>query len=235
MEESIDEIEDALSKYCTPKLLSIYRKIISDPASFAQCGDLLPPEIMPYFNLQNKAVAAGVPVKVFQDLVKILTVRLVTDPKLDGYGDALTEILNNKLLNRDSSTNKTNLYKYMQDAKKELLPPKYTEAELTNEFLEALKAGGHQVSGRMHCELGGKIDAFVYETESQPAKIIELKLKADFNSITCAMGQLLAYGDSFPNAELYFGTNCDVSNEFKELLSRYNIKTVKLVNGKLEW
>jgi len=215
-------------------LMGYYEGIFEDPIKLSKCRNLLPPEIISYFDLQRAVMDEGIPKKTYRDLVSIRTANSVKERKNNGIEPQLQAELIDILKNRDTATKKTSVYTAITVTKNRLMP-RYTEAELTSEFLEALKAEGHQVSGRMHCELGGKIDAFVYETESQPAKIIELKLKADFNSITCAMGQLLAYGDSFPDAELYFGTNCDVSNEFKELLSRYNIKTVKLADGKLEW
>jgi len=218
----------------TCELLDLYEKIINDPELREKCGDILPSEAIPFFTLQSGMVSEGIPKKVYRDLVSIHTARSVEDPKTNEYTPQLRKQLFDKLQNRDATTTKTSVYRAMTAEKTQLVPHKYTETDLTNDFITALKAEGREVSTRKHCDLGGKIDLFVLDPE--PQIIIELKLKVDFNSVTCAMGQLQAYGDSFFGALQYFGSDCDVPYEFKKMLSKRSIKTVKLnKEGKLEW
>ena len=73
--------------------------------------------------------------------------------------------------------------------------------------------------------LFGKIDIFA--SRSKKKMIIEAKLFA--RAYTSALGQLLAYKESFPNARLVFACKENLNSKKKKLLNRYGIKTISSI------
>ena len=71
----------------------------------------------------------------------------------------------------------------------------------------------------------GKIDIFA--THGNKTMIIEAKLFA--RAYTLALGQLLAYKESFPNARLVFACKENLDSRKKKFLNRYGIKTISSI------
>ena len=107
------------------------------------------------------------------------------------------------------------------------------EARYRDYICESLREHYIKYTTELGCE-NGRIDIFIEGVEryrvgkhwvaEMPPKIIEVKISDTNNHLTSALGQLLFYGQSYPQAQLYIATPMHLNRKTRRIFGLYGIE-----------